>query len=135
MIVCDTNVLISAFIFPGGWPDKIVRGVIEGRLSHATSPDILSEFKKILIKKFKLSIEKIEEIIILIQDSSDLVYPTDRLSIIKVDPADNRILECGMTAKADYIVTGDKKHLLSLKKYKEIQIVSPQQFAVLHGIL
>lgn len=46
----------------------------------------------------------------------------------KNDPSDNRILECAITAEADYIVTGDKNHLLPLKRYKNIRILSPSEF-------
>lgn len=31
-----------------------------------------------------------------------------RLDVVTEDPADNRILECAVTAGSDYIVTGDK---------------------------
>jgi len=37
------------------------------------------------------------------------------------------IIACAVSAKADYIVTGDKD-LLVLKKYKEIQIAAPRAF-------
>lgn len=50
------------------------------------------------------------------------------LFIVKNDPSDNKILECAITAEADYIVTGDKNHLLPLKRYKNTKIVSPSEF-------
>jgi predicted nucleic acid-binding protein len=44
------------------------------------------------------------------------------------DAADAKILACAVAGKADAIVTGDKKHLLPLKRYRGIPIVSPAEF-------
>jgi predicted nucleic acid-binding protein len=43
------------------------------------------------------------------------------------DEPDNRILECAVAAEADFIVTGDK-HLLSLKHFRNISIVTLSHF-------
>ena len=41
---------------------------------------------------------------------------------------DAKVLACAFAGKADVIVTGDKKHLLPLKRYRGIPIVSPAEF-------
>lgn len=38
------------------------------------------------------------------------------------------ILECALAAEADYIVSGDKKHVLLLRAFEGIPIVSPAEF-------
>lgn len=43
------------------------------------------------------------------------------------DPADNQILETAVVGKCDFLITGDKD-LLSLGKYNQIQIITPNQF-------
>jgi len=43
------------------------------------------------------------------------------------DADDNKIIECAVTAKADYIVTGDP-HLLDLKEFNWIKIVKAAEF-------
>ena len=48
--------------------------------------------------------------------------------VVKRDPDDDRILACAAVAQADWIVSGDD-HLLSLKRYRDIPIVTPRQFA------
>jgi len=53
-------------------------------------------------------------------DPADVEFPAD--------PADAKILACAVAGKADVIVTGDKRHLLPLKKYRGIPIVSPAEF-------
>ena len=57
-----------------------------------------------------------------------IVEPARKIDAIKEDPADNKILECAIEANADYIITYDKKHLLKLKKFEGVNIVSPADF-------
>ncbi len=134
MIVCDTNVLIAAFVFPGGFPDKILRAILASRFQHATSPDILTEFRCIVGKKFYLKKDEIEEIVSVITTHSTMVYPTERLSVVEKDETDNRILECAIEARAQWLITGDRRHLLPLKGYKDVKIVSPRDFALIQGL-
>ena len=47
-----------------------------------------------------------------------------RVKVIEDDPNDNRILECALEAKADFIISGDH-HLLELKEYQSIRIITP----------
>ena len=48
--------------------------------------------------------------------------------VVKRDPDDDKILACAIAAQAHWIVSGDD-HLLSLKSYREISILTPRQFA------
>ena len=57
-----------------------------------------------------------------------LINPATQISIIKKKENDNRILECALKGKVDYIVTGDKKHILPLKNFQGIKIVTVAQF-------
>ncbi len=58
---------------------------------------------------------------------ADRVDPQERLSIVREDEADNRILECAVAADADAIVTGDR-HLLRLRRFRGTSIMSPRDF-------
>ena len=49
------------------------------------------------------------------------------VAVVTADEADNRILECAVTAKAHLIVTGDN-HLRTLGRFRSITIVSPREF-------
>jgi predicted nucleic acid-binding protein len=52
----------------------------------------------------------------------------DRATGATPDPDDEMILECALAAEADYIASGDKKHLLPLRRFRGIPIVSPSEF-------
>ena len=127
-IVCDTNIIISALLFPGGPPDKIWRAVLSGRFENATSPDLLTELEDVFKKKFSLSPERRKDLLTLVANASVLIYPTRRLRVIAKDETDNRVLECALEAKAHCLITGDKNHLLPLKSFDNISILSPSEF-------
>ena len=125
-LVLDTNILVSMFIFPGCPPEEIFKMVVHNELDLGISESILNELKKVLITKFHYHEVMAKEVLNLIQDDSILVNPLKIINILKDDP-DNRILECALEFRADYIISGDK-HLLSLKEYKSIKIISASNF-------
>ena len=60
--------------------------------------------------------------------SADLVFPTNRARSATPDPYDEMILECALAAEANFIVSGDKKHLLPLQQFQGIPILGPSEF-------
>lgn len=126
-IVCDSNIFISGFIF-GGNPERIIKSCRERKLSLVVSPEILNEVARILKEKFRWNKNDIERAIISVIKISEVVRPEVRVNRIRKDQSDNRVLECAVFGKVDYIVTGDKKHLLPLKKYRGVSIISPGEF-------
>ena len=127
-VVFDTNIYISALGF-GGIPDRLLEMATgSGRqFILYTSTDILKEIMRVLgSEKFQFSEEEIADYISVIDDAADVINPGIRLNVIEHEP-DNRILECAVKAKADYIVSGDK-HLRALKEYKGIRSITPAQF-------
>jgi predicted nucleic acid-binding protein len=61
-------------------------------------------------------------------ESAGLVFPMDRATGATPDPDDEMVLECALAGEVDFIVSGDKKRLLPLKKYRDIPIVSPAEW-------
>lgn len=128
-IVLDTNVLVSAFGWKGS-PHDVFLGCVRGTHHLFTSPPILEELGRVLrYDKFGFDAGDIEEFMSIVLETASIVAPEIRMDIIREDPSDNRILECAVTACADFIVSGDK-HLLDLKHFHSIQIVSPEAFQV-----
>lgn len=132
-VVLDTNVYISAMVFPGGVCDQVIRLLRGGDFGVCVSPDILTEIRKVLMEKFHLTEDEVLDAVDRVLAFAKIVYPRFRIDKIKNPAADNRILECAAEAKADFLVTGDKKHILPLKKFESTRIVSPSQFLELAG--
>ena len=63
-----------------------------------------------------------------IKSKAILIKPQKKISIIKRDEADNRILECAQEGKAHFIISGDAQHLLPLKIYRGIRILRSFEF-------
>jgi putative PIN family toxin of toxin-antitoxin system len=125
-VVLDTNVFISALFWKGA-PYQVFKRILEGVILNFISPQILEELKERLLYKFKLPSEKVREFLEIIVFNSQIVYPKKKLNVVKKDPKDNKILECALEAQASFIISGDK-HLLEIKEYKGIKIISPKEF-------
>ena len=92
------------------------------------SKDILDELEGVLSgKKFQYPQQIVNTIRTSVEDLSEFITPKKQLAIIKDDPPDNRIIECALEGKADFIISGDH-HLLDLKQYKGIKIITPSDF-------
>ncbi len=130
-VVLDTNVFVSGIFWEGNFCSKIINKWKNKDFELVSSIEILEEFVKTL-KNFKIQMpgNMIEEWRRLIIKNSIIVEPTIKLSIIKNDPNDNKFLEAGISGKADFIISQDK-HLLKLKAYDMIKIISPEKFLLL----
>jgi uncharacterized protein len=122
-IAADTNIYISCFMFPGDTTRMFFDMVYDGHIRLGISEDIIKEFIKVGIFKFKYDPEKTIAMSNEIRKHSSIVSPSHRASACKHEP-DNRILECAVEFGADLIVSGDR-HLLELKKYRGIEIATP----------
>ena len=54
-----------------------------------------------------------------------MVRPSKGLKVTK-DPDDNKVLECALEARADYVVTGNVRHFPV--RYQDIRVVTPWEF-------
>ncbi len=131
-VVLDANVYVSAFISTVGAPKQIIDCWQAEAFELITSEPILTEIGQVMrypkIKQLHgLSEQELQLLLDLLQKESQLVSPTQRIDISK-DKPDNRYLECAVAGAAEYVVTGDKKHLLPIGEYQGIRIVSPAAF-------
>ena len=62
-----------------------------------------------------------------LQQTATIIEPR-HLTVIKPDHADNRILACAVQASADYLVTGDRRHLLPLEEHRGTRLLNAPQF-------
>jgi putative PIN family toxin of toxin-antitoxin system len=126
-VVLDANVYISALLVGRGCEEILTLGRA-GVIQVLSSPEIIGEVASVLRRKFHWGPADIRPFL---DEASDLcrMIPFDPAEVeFPADPADAKILACGVSGKADVIVTGDRKHLLPLKKYRGIPIVSPAEF-------
>jgi putative PIN family toxin of toxin-antitoxin system len=125
IVVIDTNVVISALNF-GGNPKAVLELARKNRIRNITSHFVINEVEKVLTQKFGWQMEVTREVLNDFQNFSQVVKPLETLAVISYPP-DNRILECAVAGRADYIISGDH-HLTDLKAYDRIKIVTPTEF-------
>lgn len=126
-IVLDTNILISALVF-GGKPRTIYKSIILNRAFGAySSESALNELLRVLEQKFRYSDVKLGQVERNIRENFKIIYVEKVPEIIKDDQPDNEFLAIAESAGASFIISGDK-HLLNLKKYQNIQIITPAKF-------
>ena len=125
-VVFDSNILISALVFPGGHGEAALRRIVEERDQLVISKPILDELLGVLARKFARDAEELAHAAIFLSELGISVRPRRRLRVVKDDP-DNRILECAVAARARAIVTGDKA-LLALGEYRNIRILSLREY-------
>jgi uncharacterized protein len=123
-VVLDTNVLISAFVFPGGAPEQVYRRALEGHISFVTSRPLLSELGRVLTEKSGWESNYAEEAVSQLVRIAVVVDATEQIADIADDPADNRVLEAASAGEAELIVSGDR-HLLTLDSWRGIRVVTP----------
>ncbi len=125
-VVIDTNVLISSLW--GGKPGKIVELWDDEAILIVVSQQVLDEYFNVL-NRFDLSEEDIEDLTILFANPNKtiIVEPKVKIHLIKVDPEDNKFLECALEGKTKFIISGDK-HILDLKYFQDIRIVTASEF-------
>ncbi|MBI2267845.1 MAG: putative toxin-antitoxin system toxin component, PIN family [Candidatus Blackburnbacteria bacterium] len=131
-VVLDTNIIISAVVF-GGIPRKIIQLQAQKKIKVFISPAIMEELSRVLVNKFHYSRERLAELQERLEKSTTSVIPSKQVKAIKGDEVDNRILEAAVEADADYIISGDKKHILPLKKFGRSKIVTPTQLLAALG--
>ena len=126
-VVIDTNVFVSSFY--GGKPRKIIDLWKEGKIIIGLSNPIIEEYILVL-KRFGQKDERnLEELINLFKSTYNSIYIANppELNIEIEDKDDKKFIECAVALECKYIISGDK-HLLKLKNYYDVKILSPDEF-------
>ena len=127
-VVIDINVIVSSLLF-GGIPGELIPLWKRDRMKPLASKEIIDEYIKVLTyPKFELAEAEINYILYIeILPYFDIIQIKDRPVIIKNDPSDDKFIHCAKAGKAGIIITGDQ-HLLNLKTYQKIKILTPAEF-------
>jgi putative PIN family toxin of toxin-antitoxin system len=133
--VLDTNVIVSAVLSGGSPPDSILRAWRKQAFQLVTSAPLLRELETVLKRehiagRLGWSPGERRAFIGNLGAGAVVVIPKRRLEVVLADPSDNRVLEAAVAAQADYVVSGDQ-HLLGLKTYEDVRIVTPARFVAI----
>jgi uncharacterized protein len=131
--VLDANVIISALIQSKGASGQILTSLLDANsFELIVSPAILAELRRSLsypkVRKYiKSSDEDLDLWLASIELIAQPVAGNMRIHAVAEDPDNDKYIEAAVEGLAQFVVTGDK-HLLSLKSYENIRIVTPRVF-------
>lgn len=127
-LVLDTNVVVAGLLWHGA-PRRLVDLAIDSEeISLYSSPVLIGELANTLgYEKFARRIAQFDtSIASLVAQYEALVTrvsPAHTPQVVPNDPDDDHVLACAVAANAQLIVSGDK-HLLEIKSYQDIYIVT-----------
>jgi len=125
-VVLDTNIFVSMIL--GGIVGKIHNGWRTGKFTLVVSDEIVSEYLTVLQRpKFRLSPQTISAIMNRIYRKAEFVTAAENITVVEADPTDNKFLEAAIAGQVDLIVSGDG-HLLKLKEFRKITIITAREF-------
>jgi putative PIN family toxin of toxin-antitoxin system len=136
--VLDTNVLISAILVSSGIPARILMAAFATVFSCFASDAIVGEVlttlgRERVQRKYRLDPAFISKARDFLESRPVLVQVTVSVSGVATHPEDDVILATAVSARADYLVTGDRQ-LLALQAFQGVQIVSPREFLAILGL-
>ena len=127
-VVLDTNVIISAALFPLSLPGQVFE-VVRNQGSLLMSADVLAEIDDVLNRprfdRYLSSMLRLEFI-----DGLEQIANTVEITLAIVacrDPKDDKFLELAVNGQANFIVSGDSD-LLELSPFRGIPVVPPRSF-------
>ncbi len=129
-VILDTNVFVSALLIELSPAGRLVAQWRRGRFTLVSSKLQIDEL--IRVTRYPKLRTRIQPAVAgrLVNEVRHLALCIDTLKPVDVsnDPYDNFLLSLARGGKVDFLVTGDKNHLLSLIKYEGTSIVSVAEF-------
>lgn len=124
-LILDTNVVVSAALQEEGFPRIALTIALSRPARLYISQPILDEYAEVLFRgEFDIPRGERLRLLQLIKNRSFLVSPYRRLEVTS-DPDDNIFIECADAARADYLVTGNRRHFPRF--WKGTKVITPRE--------
>lgn len=102
--------LVSCLLSPTGNEALILLAIHQDLVHPCFSEEILDEYAAVLARpKFAFPPDEIAAVLAMFRRQGELFHPAASTAV-SADPADTKFLQCAAAARADYIVTGNKRH-------------------------
>jgi len=127
-IVLDTNVVMSALLWHGA-PYRLLDALRRQPGTQLYSSTVLlEELADVLTrasasKRLALIHQTAQQVLADYLTIIELAEPVSVPRVVPNDPDDDQVLACALTAHANLIISGDRKHLLPLGNYQGIAII------------
>ena len=131
--VLDTNILVSGivgFTSPDNTPGEILNLWYKKHFVLVTSEPLIQEVLRTLRKPYfekHVSPHRASRLAALLRYQSILTPITEVVEGVASHQEDDIVLATALSSGSQFVVTGDEK-LQKLNKFKQINILNPQQF-------
>ncbi len=125
-LVLDTNIVVSAALNPDGLERIAFLVAVTKPARLYVSENILKEYSDVLARpELRIRRGARLQLLDLIRNRSVTISPRIRLSVSN-DAGDNKFIECADAARADYLITGNRRHFPQF--WKATKVISARQF-------
>ena len=130
-VVADTNIVVSGLLWQGN-PRRVLDAAREETIDLFTSAILLAELEDVLRRERfagRLATAGVtpHDLVLGYAALSSVIEPDTIEPVIIADPDDNAVLACAVAAQSEIIISGDR-HLLDLKHYQNIRILTAAMF-------
>lgn len=130
-LVLDTNIVVAGLLWDGP-PRRLLEAAIAAEVELYSSAVLLDELAHTLgYSKFDKRIEafgtSIAALVVQYTALVSLVAPASVPRVVANDADDDHVIAAAVAARAELIVTGDRKHLLPIGNHQGIAIVTARE--------
>jgi uncharacterized protein len=130
-MVLDTNVIVSGLLHRKGAPSAILDAATSKQFRSYVSQSLLDEYREVLNRDYLgLDQRRAARFIGAFREVAIFVVPRKKVTIAR-DPDDDRVIECALEARADFIVTGNVRDFPT--QFHGVRVVTPRDFLFVLG--
>jgi uncharacterized protein len=130
-VVLDTNVVVSGLLHQKGAPAAILDAATSKQFRCYISESLLDEYREVLNRGYLgLDQRRTARFIGDLREVAIFVVPRKKVAIAR-DPDDDKVTECALEARADFIVTGNIRDFLA--QFHGVRVVTPRDFLFVLG--
>ena len=134
-VVLDTSVLVSFLLTRGHIISIIIEQWETGSLEVVVSPQLIAELRRVAEDGRLATCLRpgaLEVLLRALTENAEVVAGELELPGVTEDPDDDMVVACAVEGNAAYIITRDQ-HLLRMGTYRDIVVVSPEEFVAAGG--
>jgi len=135
-IILDTNIIVSGLISDHGAPALLLNSWTDKAFSLVTSTTQITELQSVTHRPSVRPLITPAHAGRFINDLHRFATVLDNLPVVdrSRDPKDNFLLAMAEAGAVDYLVTGDKRDVLALKRHGNTTILTAKEMLPLLGL-
>ena len=133
IVVLDASIFVSAALKADSLPEQALLRAVDAPNRLILSQEVEDEYREVIFRpKFDrfASVERRRRILDIVVFAAERIEPSESIRECR-DPKDDKYLALAVAGRADVVVSGDVRHLLSMNPWRGIPILSPAGFLAL----